>query len=332
LRDKRLFHVQRLESVRKGPILVYLKLIFTAIFWGGTFVAGRIVALEIGPFSASFLRFVIASVCLLVISWRSHEGQLYLPDRRLIISLILLGLTGVFSYNFFFFMGLERIEAGRASLIIASNPVLITLFAALIFRDRLHPLAVVGILLSLSGAAIVITRGDIVDALKGHVGLGELFMFCCVLSWVAYSLIGKSVLICLTPLTSVTWSSLIGMGALAVPACIEGLPSKIGAISFPTWIGILYLGVLGTVAGVVWYYRGIREIGPARASQFINLVPVSAILLASLILDEPLTPSLLVGAILVLTGITLTNLASARAVKSSASPLRKGNSDNGGPI
>jgi drug/metabolite transporter (DMT)-like permease len=65
LRDKRLFHVQRLGSVRKGPILVYLKLIFTAIFWGGTFVAGRIVALEIGPFSASFLRFVIASVCLI---------------------------------------------------------------------------------------------------------------------------------------------------------------------------------------------------------------------------------------------------------------------------
>jgi len=310
-------------------MLVYLKLIFTAVFWGGTFVAGRIVALDVGPFSAAFLRFLAASVCLLVIVWRSHEGRLSLPDRRLIIPLILLGLTGVFSYNLFFFMGLERIEASRASLIIASNPVLTTLFAALIFRDRLQPLAVAGILLSMTGAAIVITRGDLVHALEGGVGLGELFMFCCVLSWVAYSLIGKTVLARLTPLTSVTWSSILGMAALAVPAFMEGLPSKIGAVSATSWIGILYLGIFGTVAGVVWYYRGIREIGPARASQFINLVPVSAILLAALILDEPLTRSLLMGATLVLTGITLTNRASARAGKSKANSACKENSDSG---
>jgi len=301
-------------------MLVYLQLIFTAVFWGGTFVAGRIVALEVGPFSAAFLRFFIASGLLLIVNWRSHEERLTLPDKRLIVPLILLGLTGVFSYNLFFFMGLERIEASRASLIIACNPVFITLLAALIFHDRLHPLAVMGILFSVTGAAIVITRGEIMQALEGGVGLGELFIFCCTLSWAAYSLIGKSVLTRLTPLTSVTWSSVLGTAALAVPALMEGLPSKIKAISAPSWLGILYLGVFGTVAGVVWYYRGIREIGPARASQFINLVPVSAILLAALILDEPLTRSLLVGAVMVLTGITLTNRAATRSGKRPTPP------------
>ena len=192
-------------------MLVYLELIFTAIFWGGTFVAGRIVALEAPPFTAAFLRFLTASLCLLAINWRSYGGRLSLPERPLLISLILLGLTGVFSYNVFFFLGLERIEASRASLIIATKPVFIVLFNALIFRDRLYPLAGVGILLSLTGAGIVITRGDMVHALKGGVGLGELFMFGCVLSWSAYSLIGKSVL---------------GMAALAPPACMEGLFSE----------------------------------------------------------------------------------------------------------
>ncbi|MCF8062652.1 MAG: DMT family transporter [Deltaproteobacteria bacterium] len=292
-------------------MIVYVKLTLTAAFWGGTFVAGRIVAREAGPFSAAFLRFLTASICLLLITWRA-EGRLPLPRKNRILPLILLGLTGVFSYNVFFFMGLERIEAGRASLIIANNPIFITLFSALIFRERLRPLAVLGILLSLSGAVVVITRGNPLSAVQGGVGWGEIFIFFCVLSWVAYSLIGKTVLTALSPLVTVTWASLLGMVFLAAPAFAEGLLPEIFRYSAGGWAGILYLGVFGTVAGFVWYYRGIREIGPARASQFINLVPVSAVLLAALVLEEPLTLSLLAGGVLVLTGITLTNRAASR--------------------
>jgi drug/metabolite transporter (DMT)-like permease len=292
-------------------MMVYAKLSLTALFWGGTFVAGRIVAREAGPFSAAFLRFLTASICLLLIAWRT-EGRLPFPRRGLILPVILLGLTGVFSYNVFFFLGLERIEAGRASLIIANNPVFITLFSALIFRERLRPAAALGILLSLCGALVVITRGDPLSALRGGVGWGELFIFFCVLSWVAYSLIGKRVLAALSPLASVTWASLLGMAFLSPPALAEGLLPAALRYSSAGWAGILYLGVFGTVAGFVWYYRGIREIGPARASQFINLVPVSAVLLAALVLEEPLTLSLLAGGVLVLTGITLTNRSASK--------------------
>lgn len=294
-------------------MLVYVKLVLTAVFWGGTFIAGRIVAREVGPFSASFLRFLTASVFLVFILWRV-EGRIPLPGRNRILPLVLLGLTGVFSYNVFFFLGLERIEAGRASLIIANNPVFITLFSAIIFRERLPALAVAGILCSLFGAAVVITRGDLVQALRGGIGPGELFIFCCVLSWAAYSLIGKAVLENLSPLVTVSWAAFIGTAALLVPACLEGLGEGFVAFSVSSWIGILYLGLLGTVAGFVWYYRGIQEIGPARASQFINLVPVSAVLLSSILLDEPLSPSLLAGGIIILTGIALTN-RSARAAR-----------------
>ncbi len=295
-------------------MLVYVKLTLTAVFWGGTFVAGRIVARDVGPFSAALLRFLTASICLVLITWRA-EGRLPLPGQRLLLPLILLGLTGVLSYNVFFFLGLERIEAGRASLIIANNPVFIALFSALIFRETLRPLAVAGILLSMSGAVLVITRGDLIAAVQGGVGWGELFIFCCVLSWVAYSLIGKTVLTSLTPLVTVTWASLLGMAFLSVPAWMEGLGAEVFEYAVISWVGILYLGVFGTVAGFVWYYAGIREIGPARASQFINLVPVSAVLLAALLLDETLTVSLLAGGLLVLSGITLTNRASSHPPK-----------------
>jgi len=72
-------------------------------------------------------------------------------------------------------------------------------------------------------------------------------------------------------------------------------------------------GLFGTVLGFVWYYEGIKSIGPVRAGLFINFVPVSAVFLAFLILDEPLTASLLIGAILVSSGVYLTTLGSRRA-------------------
>mgnify|MGYP000288919529 FL=1 len=76
------------------------------------------------------------------------------------------------------------------------------------------------------------------------------------------------------------------------------------------WFSLFYLGVFGTVLGFVWYYEGIKKIGPSKASLFINFVPISAILLAFLFLDEPLTISLLAGAAMVSLGGYLTNTGS----------------------
>jgi drug/metabolite transporter (DMT)-like permease len=73
------------------------------------------------------------------------------------------------------------------------------------------------------------------------------------------------------------------------------------------WGSIAYLGFFGTVLGFIWYYQGIQAIGPTKASQFINFVPISAILLAFCVLHETITRSLLMGAAFVITGVYLTN-------------------------
>jgi drug/metabolite transporter (DMT)-like permease len=72
-------------------------------------------------------------------------------------------------------------------------------------------------------------------------------------------------------------------------------------------LGLFYLGFFGTVLGFVWYYEGIKKIGPTKAGLFINVVPLSAVVLAFFLLNEPLTLSLLIGAVLVSSGIYLTN-------------------------
>jgi drug/metabolite transporter (DMT)-like permease len=286
-------------------MIIYTKLLMMAVFWGGTFVVGRILAQTVGPFAAAFFRFAIASL-FLVFLLRRTEGKLIWPQKNQIIPVIFLGLTGALLYNLFFLKGLKMIEAGRASVIIANNPIFIALFSAYFFKERLSLVKVIGILISVVGAIIVISRGHVLEVLQGGLGWGEVYIFGCVASWVAFSLIGKAVMDNLSPLRSVTYSSIAGTLLLAVPAFLEGGFGFL-AYSMSEWASIFYLGFFGTVLGFLWYYQGIQKIGPTRAGLFINFVPISAILLAFIFIGEPITMSLLIGTILVSSGVYLTN-------------------------
>jgi len=288
------------------PGLIYFKLLLVAIFWGGTFIAGRLAAQHVAPFSAAFLRFLIASAALLAVVWR-RGGRLPRLTRGLLLPVALLGLSGVFAYNVCFFEGLRRIEAGRAALIIANNPIGIALGAALFFRERLSALQTGGILLSIGGALTVISRGRPEMILSGGIGAGELLILGCVASWVTFSLVGKLVMRLLSPLEATLYAALVGTAALLPFALAEGLPAAWPGYTLRDWVCLAYLGLFGTVAGFVWYYQGIRQIGAAKAGVFINFVPVSALLLGWLMLGEALTPALITGGALVLAGVVLTN-------------------------
>ncbi|OGB61392.1 MAG: hypothetical protein A2Y94_07985 [Caldithrix sp. RBG_13_44_9] len=285
--------------------MVRFKLILTAIFWGGTFIAGRIVTREMEPFTAAFLRFAIASIFLLGITWKI-EGKFPGISWQSFILLTLLGLSGIAAYNFFFFSGLKTIPAGRAAVIIANNPILISILSVLIFKEKITLIRVAGILCSVSGAVIAISRGNLQD-LSGQLGIGELYIFMCVLSWVTYSLLGKTVMGKVSPLISVTYSSLIGTILLIIPSVREGLAEKIFLFSGESWLGVIYLGFFGTVLGFLWYYQGIKSIGPMKASIFINFVPISALFLSYFLLQEPLNITLFFGTAMVVGGVYLTN-------------------------
>ena len=285
---------------------LYVKLVLTALFWGGTFVAGRIVSQQVSPFCAALLRFIVASFFLTGFVLK-HHGRFPRLERDQVVPVILLGLSGVFAYNAFFFSGLRTIAAGRASLIIASNPAFIALFAALFFHERLSAQRLAGILLSMLGAITVISRGNPLEVFDGALGMGELYICGCVASWVCYSLIGKVAMQRLSPLVTVTYACAIGAGFLLFPALIELSANGVTLYPAPAWLGILYLGFFGSALGFIWYYEGIKEIGPSRAGVFINIVPVSSIVLAYVFLNEALDMSLAAGALMVITGVFLTN-------------------------
>jgi drug/metabolite transporter (DMT)-like permease len=287
--------------------MIYFKLFLTAVFWGGTFIAGRVLAQEVQPYSGSFLRFLVASVCMIPLVWH-FEGRLQPLRKKQVFLVLLSGMTGVFLYNIFFLTGLQTVPASRASVIVASNPVFISFFAALLFHgERMTLLKGIGIVLSVSGAVYVISRGNPAEILQGAIGHGELLIFGCVLSWVSYSLIGKIVMKDIQPVSAVTYACLVGAAALLPPALFEGMATNLTHYSLAAWLSIVYLGFFGTCLGFVWYYEGIKQIGPSKAGVFINFVPISAVVLAFFVLGETIEASLLIGAALVLSGIYLTN-------------------------
>jgi drug/metabolite transporter (DMT)-like permease len=241
--------------------VIYGKLLLTAFLWGGTFVAARVVTQHVEPFSASFLRFVVASFFLILLAGK-RKASFPLLKKNQLLPAVLLGMTGIFTYNVFFFMGLKTVTASRASLIVATNPVFISLFSVLLFKERMNAGKVMGIILCLAGAAIVISHGNLPEIFRGKLGWGEVYILGCVASWVAYSLIGKVIMKDLSPLHAVTYSCLIGTLALFFPAWQEGIYEQIMTYTAIDWIGIFYLGFFGTVLGFLWYYEGIQVIGP----------------------------------------------------------------------
>ncbi len=301
--------------------VTYAKLILTATFWGGTFIAGRTISATVAPFSAAFIRFVIASFVLVLVLLRV-EGRFPKISPGQAARLILLGLTGVFLYNYCFFQGLKYIPASRAALIVATQPVVIALFSAVIFRERLTALKGAGIMLSVIGAMIVIARGNPLQLFANAPGHGDLLFLGCVASWVFYSLLGKSVMKEISPLVLTTCASIVGAVALSIGAWQEQVFDNLTSFSLINWAGFSYLGLFGTVVGFVWYSQGIRDIGAARAGQFISLVPVSAIALGALVLGEPLTLALLLGGFLVVGGVLLTNLQREPACSKTAGTIQ----------
>jgi drug/metabolite transporter (DMT)-like permease len=284
----------------------HAKLVLTALFWGGTFVVGRLSAQDIEPYAGAFLRFAMASSLLLVVLWKTERRALRVR-RRDMTKLALLGVSGAVLYNAFFFKGLQTVTAGRAAVIVALNPSLIALLSARLYHDRLSGTRVVGLLLSLLGALVVISSGKPLDLLREGIGQGDGYILGCVGSWVAYTLLGKAVMARLSPLASVTWSSVIGTAGLAGLALHEGIIGHITAYPPRVWLSSVYLAVFGTVFGFVWFYQGIRVLGATRAGVYINFVPASSVLMGCMLLHEPLSSSLITGLLLVTVGVTFTN-------------------------
>ncbi|MDP4573173.1 DMT family transporter [Pseudomonas sp. LPH60] len=284
---------------------VYCKLVAVTMIWGGTFVAGRYLAGGLSPWLAASLRFLLASLALLGFMAVARIA-LVRPSLKQLSQLALLGFFGIFFYNLCFFLGLQQVNASRASLIVALNPAVIALASWALFKERLSRRKLLGILSCLSGAALVICSRDPSALAAGAGGwYGDLLILGCVLGWGVYSLCSKGLNQHLGPLQTVTYSILMGTLMLWAATLARGEFDlhAIVRLDLSQGLSLLYLGVLGSALAYIWYYDGLRRIGATRSGVFIALNPLTAVLLGALLLGEQLSLVMGMGGVLILGGI-----------------------------
>lgn len=312
--------ITTLDSIQ----LTYIKLSLVSMIWGGTFVAGRYISNEIPALLAASLRFIIASLSLTLFLILFGRGFKKVNFNQ-ILQLIGLGFCGIYTYNICFFYGLHHIDASRASLIVASNPVVMALFSFLLYREKISLFKLMGITFCLVGAAIVIVS-KIPHDLGGssYSFLGDILIFGCVLSWVSYSIFSQKIVEEIGALHTVTYSIYVGTSLLIITSLINGQIEDftITALSLNSIISLVYLGVVGSALAYIWYYDGIQIIGPTHAGVFIALNPLTAVLLGSVLLYESISIQTILGGTLIIIGIFLTN-KKLNFIKESESELHK---------
>ncbi len=285
---------------------LYASLVLMAAFWASSFVIGRALGGDIGPFSLAFLRFLF---CTAFLTWAmaSHREFSTLPAKGW-GTIVAVGFFGVFAYNSLFFFALGEISATRTALIVAINPILTAAIAALCMGEQLRTWQVIGLFLSLSGAMMVIANGDLSSLTQGGIGAGEIAALGCVASWVCYTLIGKRILVHVNPLPLLWGSTVAGTVMLAVPAfALENLANTALELKPSIWIAAAYVGVCASGLGTLWFYRGIQEIGAGQAANFIYLVPLFTAMLGFLFLSETMSLPIAMGGLAVLAGVWLVN-------------------------
>jgi drug/metabolite transporter (DMT)-like permease len=283
---------------------VYVRLALVPVIWGGTFVAGKLLALELPPSVGALLRFIVASAALLV-ACLLVERRLPWPTRRQFLATLGLGASGVLAYNLLFLGALALLPASRTSLIVALNPAITIAAAAVIFGERLSARRWLGVAVALAGVWIVVTRGELGGIFTGAIGAGELMMFGAICAWAAYTLIGRGMLEGMSPLAATTWATLLGTVMLALAAAPRLGAVDWAAVSPSAALSVLYLGLLGTAVAFVWYLRAVQTLGPARTVIFNNLVPLFGATFGVLLLGEPLSASMLVGGGIAVAGVML---------------------------
>lgn len=302
---------------------VLIRMVLCCALWGGTFIAGRYLALRMPHFSAAALRFLFALIGL-GLYVKVCGARLPRLTREQMLLTFGLGTTGIFLYNACFFAGLGILPASRAALMIAASPVLTFCCVQWIERARWSYKATLGVLTSFMGAVLVVTRGDFsVITGKGALGMGELYLLGAVCVWVIYTLLiryrGRGLAALPMTFYATAWGTLL----LGIPALAEwkwtGNMADMFWPSATEWAAIAYLGLLGTSLAFVWYGQAVAAIGAARATQFTNLVPVFGVLFGALILGEPLYLSSLTGGVMVIFGVLLAGRA--KMVRKSDSAL-----------
>jgi drug/metabolite transporter (DMT)-like permease len=281
--------------------IVICFLITANLFWAGNYVFGKYVVAEMDPLQITFSRWLLAAVLLFPIAQMVEHPNWRMVWRkwRILVPMAVLGIIG---YNFFLYIALRYTTSLNAALINSLNPALIVLFSVLFLKEKLAKINTVGLLISLFGVLLILTKGQLQQLFTNHYNGGDLLMLFVIVIWTIYSILGRR-MTGIPPISATAASVLFGLIIMLPFIFVTGvhLPHSERAI-----LGILYIGIFPSVGSFVFWNTAVSKIGASRAGIYLNLITVFTAIIGAF-LGQPITVIQVAGGLLVFLGVYLTS-------------------------
>ena len=298
-------------AARRVLFAPYVLLVLNMLIWSGNWIVGRWLRGEVTPLGLNFWRWALVLAWLLPFTWRDLWAA-RAAIRRDWAVLVALGVLGVGVFNFLVYLALTMTTAVNAVLINSIIPVMIVPLSWLLLRERITGRQALGIAISLTGAVVIVTRGDPALLLHLRLNRGDLWALASVPVWALYSVLLRCRPPELRPMALLT--VMVAVGVLAM------LPFSLWAhaerpqvhLTLHSAAALLYVALGASLAGLACYNHGVEKLGPNVAGLFIHLVPPFTTGLAWLLLGESLRLYHLPGVLLIVAGIYLTTAAALR--------------------
>ncbi len=289
---------------------IWTALIALYIVWGSTYLAIRFGVETIPPFILAGLRFLIAGTLLL--TWRRLAGD-RLPTLRqwrstaIIGSLLLLGGNGFLSF------AEQRVPSGISALLIGTVPLWMVLIEALRpggVKPGLR--AVLGLLVGFGGILFLVGPDEMAHG-SGFDPLGIGTLLLASLLWASGSIYSRTADLPESSLMATGAEMLCGSGSLFIFGTLAGEWQAFHpqAVSTPSWLGLAYLVVFGSLIGFVAYGWLLQNAPVSLVATYAYVNPLIAILLGNLFAQETLNARILLAAGVIIGSVLLINTRSA---------------------
>jgi drug/metabolite transporter (DMT)-like permease len=286
-----------------------LSLLLMALIWGVNYTSVKYGTGVIAPLAFNGVRVTLAAVALVIVAQitsRFSGTQDSWPAGRDAIALLLLGTLGNGLYQILFVEGISRTRAGDAALLIAASPAFMAIIGRVRGSEHVARRGVIGIALSILGMGLVVVGNTNASGNEHATLAGDALILLSALCWSVYT-------VYLQPYThrigGVHLSALTMIGGM-VPLLAVAAPSMLATPwpRLPTmaWVSLTYSGIFALVIAYLFWYNGVRVLGPTRTAMYSNLQPVFAVIVAWLVLGEAITAWEVAGAISIITGLVLT--------------------------
>lgn len=292
----------RLEEERSFSRIGYMEAILVCLLYGGNTIVGRLIAPQVPPAALSMIRGILGLLVLAPFLWKQRRAVKL--NKGDIWRLALLGLTGISCAYTTFAWALKTNTAVNAAIIFATFPAVTLALLALFWGVRPKASQMAGVVIAFVGLLLVILKGSLTRLLTLSFQPADGLMLLNVLAVALNNIWGQSLMRRYPPLLVAGYTLFFGTLGL-LPWGLWDIIRYGWHLSFEEWLLVLYMGVIISGCGVLLNFEAVHRIGSGPVAIFNNLNPIFSIILAAILLKEPLFPYHGIGIFLVLTGVTL---------------------------